>query len=34
LYSELHDSFGVPDLRFDHYSVMKRLLDIRQRVSH
>lgn len=29
LYSELHDSFGVAGKSFDHYSVMKRLLDIK-----
>lgn len=33
LYGELHDSFGVADTAFDHYQVMKRLLDIKRRAS-
>lgn len=28
LYSELHDSFGVKGVRFDHYGLMKSLLEI------
>ena len=32
LYGELHDSFGVQGASFDHYDVMKALLDLRQRV--
>jgi L-ribulokinase len=31
LYCQLHDSFGVPRTQFDHYTVMKALLDIRKR---
>lgn len=30
LYCELHDSFGVKGRSFDHYGVMKRLLEIRR----
>ncbi|NOY81339.1 MAG: ribulokinase [Kiritimatiellaeota bacterium] len=32
LYGELHDSFGVAQVCFDHYSVMKKLLDLSRRV--
>lgn len=31
LYSELHDSFGCSGIGFDHYRVMKKLLDIKRR---
>lgn len=31
LYCELHDSFGVKGTSFDHFAVMKQLLDIRRR---
>ena len=31
LYRELHDSFGIPDQSFDHYLVMKKLLEIQKR---
>ena len=31
LYCELHDSFGVKGASFDHFAVMKRLLDIHRR---
>ena len=30
LYSEIHDSFGRRETSFDHYAVMKRLLEIRK----
>jgi L-ribulokinase len=33
LYCELHDSFGVQSVSFDHYGVMKRLLEIRRRAE-
>ena len=33
LYCELHDSFGVKGASFDHFAVMKRLLDISRRAS-
>ena len=33
LYCELHDSFGVNGVSFDHYGVMKALLDLSQRVK-
>ena len=33
LYCELHDSFGMEGTRFDHYSVMKALLDLSRRVK-
>jgi L-ribulokinase len=33
LYCELHDSFGLSGVDFDHYSVMKRLLDISRRAK-
>jgi L-ribulokinase len=33
LYCELHDSFGLKGAQFDHGSVMKRLLAIRQKAS-
>ena len=32
LYGELHDSFGVKGTSFDHYAVMKKLLEIHRRV--
>jgi L-ribulokinase len=32
LYRKLHDAFGTPDWNGNLYDVMKRLLDIRQRV--
>ena len=33
LYCELHDSFGVAGTQFDHYPVMKALLDLSRRVK-
>ncbi len=33
LYGELHDSFGLPKHTFDHYQVMKTLLDIAQQAK-
>lgn len=33
LYCELHDSFGVKDVSFDHFAVMKKLLDISRRAT-
>jgi len=33
LYCELHDSFGVEGVSFDHYSVMKKLLNLSQRAK-
>jgi L-ribulokinase len=33
LYCELHDSFGVKGATFDHFAVMKKLLDIRRRAT-
>jgi len=33
LYCELHDSFGVKGTRFDHATVMKKLLDLSRRVK-
>jgi len=33
LYSELHDSFGVAGAAFDHFGVMKKLLEIRQKTN-
>ena len=33
LYCELHDSFGVKGVSFDHFAVMKKLLDISRRAT-
>jgi L-ribulokinase len=33
IYCELHDSFGVKGASFDHFPVMKKLLDIQRRAS-